>query len=183
MTSLRKLDIAQLKEIPIFFIVGRPRSGTTLLRTLFDAHPNSIVPPECQFIINLFPKYGKITHWHEKDLEEFYSELVKQWLFDLWPLDRQELRENLMACTGEQSYGTICKVVYASYQSVFNHDKILALGDKNPGYAIYTRKLLKIFPKAKFIHIIRDYRDNFLSGMLISSSLLSLSQQKSGRSL
>ncbi|MBT3818357.1 MAG: hypothetical protein HOG06_03380, partial [Lentimicrobiaceae bacterium] len=28
---------------------------------------------------------------------------------------------------------------------------------------MYTEQLLKIFPNAKFIHIIRDYRDNFVS--------------------
>ncbi len=59
------------KGIPIFFVVGRPRSGTTLLRTLFDAHPNVLVPPECQFIINLYPKYGKVTNWSKKNLESF----------------------------------------------------------------------------------------------------------------
>ena len=53
--------------------------------------------------------------------------------------------------------------MYQSYESVFRHEKILSLGDKNPGYTIYTEKLLKVFPEARFIHIIRDYRDNFLS--------------------
>jgi hypothetical protein len=46
---------------------------------------------------------------------------------------------------------------------VFQHNEILALGDKNPGYTIYTEKLVRIFPEAKFIHIVRDYRDNFVS--------------------
>ncbi len=36
-------------------------------------------------------------------------------------------------------------------------------GDKNPGYTIYTERLMDIFPGAKFIHIIRDYRDHFTS--------------------
>jgi hypothetical protein len=35
------------------------------------------------------------------------------------------------------------------------------IGDKNHGYTIYTDRLLKIFPEAKFIYILRDYRDNF----------------------
>ncbi|HAH58404.1 MAG TPA: hypothetical protein DCL86_09670, partial [Bacteroidales bacterium] len=30
--------------LPIFFIIGRPRSGTTLLRMLFEAHPQVIIP-------------------------------------------------------------------------------------------------------------------------------------------
>ena len=159
----RHLDARQLKEIPVFFVVGRPRSGTTLLRTLFDAHPNAVVPPECQFIINLYPKYGRITNWTEKKLDRFYHELVKQWYFDLWPVLQDRLYNSLMRCAGETIYSTICKVVYNEYQSVFKHGIILAIGDKNPGYAIYTTKLLKIFPEAKFIHIVRDYRDNFVS--------------------
>mgnify|MGYP001825732367 CR=1 FL=1 len=151
------------QEIPIFFIVGRPRSGTTLLRTLLDAHPNVIVPPECQFIINLYPKYGMIRNWKRKHLENFYKELLSQWLFNLWPLEKDELLDKLLLCEGENTYAGVCKVVYSSYQSVFQHDEIMALGDKNPGYTIYTEKLLKIFPEAKFIHIVRDYRDNFVS--------------------
>ncbi|MEN8225182.1 MAG: sulfotransferase [Bacteroidota bacterium] len=159
----RHLDARQLNDIPIFFIVGRPRSGTTLLRTLFDAHPNVVVPPECQFIINLYPKYGNIKQWTSALLKNFYNELVSQWYFDLWPLSAQRLHEHLMQCEGEYTYGTICKIVYHEYQSVFQHGMILSIGDKNPGYTIYTEKLLKIFPEAKFIHIIRDYRDNFFS--------------------
>lgn len=159
----RHLDARQLKDIPIFFVVGRPRSGTTLLRTLFDAHPNVIVPPECQFIINLYPKYGKIKNWSAEKLQAFYKELLNQWLFDLWPVNQARLLRNLLECRGAKDYNTICKVVYHEYQSVFNNGVLLAIGDKNPGYTIYTKKLLKIFPEAKFIHIVRDYRDNFIS--------------------
>ncbi|MEE4255714.1 MAG: sulfotransferase [Bacteroidales bacterium] len=159
----RHLSAKQLKDIPMFFIVGRPRSGTTLLRTLFDAHPNVIVPAECQLIVNLYPKYGKITNWTRQVLEAFYHDLYKQWRFDVWPVDRKSLYRNLMACEGENTYSTIIKVVYFEYHSIYGHNFLLALGDKNPGYTIYTEKLLKIFPEAKFIHIIRDYRDNFVS--------------------
>lgn len=159
----KHLDARQLEDIPVFFVVGRPRSGTTLLRTLFDAHPNVIVPPECQLIINLYPKYGKTTFWDQNKLEDFHRDLQKQWRFDLWPLDRNNLYRSLMACEGKHSYATICKVVYHEYRSIFKHGVLLAIGDKNPGYTIYTRRLLKIFPGAKFIHIVRDYRDNFVS--------------------
>lgn len=159
----KHLDARQIQDIPIFFVVGRPRSGTTLLRTLFDAHPNVIVPPECQLIVNLYPKYGKISMWTNENLQNFYHDLQSQWRFDVWPLDQKILKRSILACEGENDFGTICKVVYAEYRSIFKHGMLLALGDKNPGYTIYTRRLLKIFPEAKFIHIIRDYRDNFVS--------------------
>ncbi len=152
-----------INKIPFFFIVGRPRSGTTLLRTLFDAHPNVNIPSESQFIIDLYPKYGKITNWTEKTIISFYNDLLTQWLFDTWAMDYQELKANLLKCKGENTYSTITKVVYSQYVSFFKKDKILFFGDKNPGYTIYTKRLLKIFPEAKFIHIVRDYRDNFVS--------------------
>ena len=152
-----------LSKVPFFFIVGRPRSGTTLLRTLFDAHPNVSIAPECQFIINLHPKYGKITNWSEKDILSFYNELLQQWLFDTWNMDYEQLKKALLSYTGENTYGTICKVVYKQYNSHFNKKELLLIGDKNPGYAIYSSLLLNIFPEAKFIHITRDYRDNFVS--------------------
>ncbi|MFA5417111.1 MAG: sulfotransferase [Bacteroidales bacterium] len=152
-----------LTEIPFLFIVGRPRSGTTLLRTLFDAHTNVVMPPECQFVVNLYGKYGKKSNWSKKDLKQFYDDLLIQWRFKSWKMDNQQLMENLLKNEGPNSYGNICKTVYSTYQSVFPKEKILLFGDKNPGYAIYTRRLLKIFPNARFIHIIRDYRDNFVS--------------------
>ena len=154
------MDIA---NIPMFFVVGRPRSGTTLLRTLFDAHPEVTFPPECQFIINLYPKYGSTTIWNKENLESFYNELVSEWLFDTWKVNNEKLKERLMLFTGRHTYGTICKVVYLEYNSLFDKKNVKFIGDKNPGYAIYTKLLLKIFPEAKFIHILRDYRDNFVS--------------------
>ena len=69
--------MAELSQIPFFFIVGRPRSGTTLLRTLFDAHPNVTIPPECQFIVNLYPKYGKTSNWTESLLLSFHEDLLE----------------------------------------------------------------------------------------------------------
>ncbi len=152
-----------LKDIPIFFVVGRPRSGTTLLRTLFDAHPNVSFPPECQFIINLFPRYGRITNWKESDIISFYNDLINQWLFDTWKIDNVKLQKRLLKFQGPANYSTICKAVYLEYNSLFDKENIILLGDKNPGYTIYTKQLQKIFPEAKFIHLLRDYRDNFVS--------------------
>lgn len=153
----------KIAHIPYFFILGRPRSGTTLLRTLFDAHPNVKIPPECKFILDLYPKYGKKENWSEKDLMGFYDDLLQQWRFDTWKIDPGELKGALLSCSGKNPYSKICRVVYDQYKSFFKKEQILWFGDKNPGYTIYSRRLLEIFPDAKFIQIIRDYRDNYVS--------------------
>jgi hypothetical protein len=153
----------RLDKLPFFFVVGRPRSGTTLLRSLFDAHPNVQIPIECKFILDLYPKYGRKTHWSHKDILEFFDDLLKQLRFDTWTISHEKLRRDLLKCAGDSPYSRICKVVYYNYQSFFPKDKMLIFGDKNPGYTIYTERLLEIFPGSKFIHIVRDYRDNYVS--------------------
>ena len=35
---------------PAPFVVGAPRSGTTMLRLMLDAHPDLAIPPETYFI-------------------------------------------------------------------------------------------------------------------------------------
>jgi len=46
------------------FIIGNPRSGTTMLRLILTSHSKVLVPPECGFIIWLKDKYA---NWEQKD--------------------------------------------------------------------------------------------------------------------
>ncbi|MBU2649368.1 MAG: sulfotransferase [Bacteroidetes bacterium] len=151
------------RKTPIFFILGRPRTGTTLLLKLFDAHPNVMIPWESQYIVNLYPRYGKLTSWTKNDLEDFYNDLEATWQFKFWDLDHVKLKEDLLALEGEISYPEICKWIHQQSRSMYPKKEIEWIGDKNPGYTIYVDRLKKIFPEAKFIFINRDYRDNFVS--------------------
>ena len=157
------IDYKNLNDIPIFFVLGRPRSGTTLLRTLFEAHPNIATAPECSFIINMEPKYGKVRFWTKELLRSFYDDLQMNLKIRNWDLDRETTLKSLMHCEGENTFQNICKVIYLNYKSVFATSEILWIADKNPVYATYAKRLMKIFPEAVFLHITRDPRDNILS--------------------
>jgi len=156
-------SMENIARIPFFFIIGRPRTGTTLLRSLFDAHPNVQIPWECQFILNLYPRYGKITFWTKEILGRFYPDLLKQWQFSAWNIDHVKLKSDLQACEGKTSYAMVCQVVYLNHISFYPKETIRLIGDKNHGYTIYTHRLKKLFPDAKFVYILRDYRDNYQS--------------------
>jgi len=157
------IDYKHLDDIPVFFVLGRPRSGTTLLRTLFEAHPNVATAPECSFILNMASKYGKVKYWTKELLSSFYEDLQLNFKIRNWDLDRETLLASLMQCEGENSYLNICKVIYLNYKSVFDVHDVLWIADKNPSYAIYAKRLVKYFPEAYFLQITRDPRDNILS--------------------
>ncbi len=153
----------KIETLPIFFIISRPRTGSTLIRTLFDAHPNVNIPPECPLILNLFPKYGKIKKWDKKKLLSFYRDVKNQRKFISWQIDLENLKNDLLECEGETSFQNLVRILYSNNNSLFNKNEIVTLGDKNPVYSINIKKVFKAFPDAKYIHLTRDYRDNILS--------------------
>jgi len=57
----------------------------------------------------------------------------------------------------------LCKIVYANYAFLQGKNGDVVLGDKNPNYLLVVNELLNLFPDSKFIHMVRDPRDNILS--------------------
>ena len=159
-----QFDKNYYKNLPFFFIIGRSRSGTTLLMSMFDAHPNVIIPFECHYILLLHRKYGSLKYWTNSDLLSFIDDLYNTgWRIKAWNIDKEKLKKEILSCEGEVDYQTICKIVHSNYISVFDKQEIKIIGDKNPKYAVKLKKLMKLFPEAKYVHIIRDYRDHLVS--------------------
>lgn len=152
-----------INTIPFFFIIGRPRTGTTLIRTLFDAHPNVVIPVESPIILNLYFKYKKEKNWTSEKLLNLYQDVIKQKHFDDWTIDKEKLKSDLLECGSKITLFEIFRIIYLNYKSFYKKDNIELIGDKNPYYSIHVKKLIKLFPNSKFLYISRDYRDNFYS--------------------
>ena len=152
-----------LRSLPVFFIIGRERSGTTLMRTLFDAHPNVSIQVEFHFIWHMYHKYHRKKRWTRQQLERFWQDLTRLPRYNLVTLHRKQLKQSILSLEGDCDYATLCKAVLFHYKSFFDKQEILILGDKCPLYSLHIPYLLKVFPDARFIHLVRDYRDNILS--------------------
>jgi len=150
-------------SVPLFFIIGRPRSGTTLVRMLFEAHPNVVVPPESPFIISLYKKYQKVAFWDEAKIREFCVDVFKQRYFDKWLIEKELLLNSLLEMKGERTFQEMVRKILLTYRSLYEKQDIRMIGDKNPAYSLHINRIHSLFPEAKIIHITRDYRDNYLS--------------------
>ncbi|HVA98088.1 MAG TPA: sulfotransferase [Bacteroidia bacterium] len=155
----------EVHKIPVFFILGKSRSGTTLLQTMLDAHPNAIVPVESIFLLYLKKKYFNIKIWDDKRINQFINDLYKERKFCyFWNVNREKLSTELKSLPKKNiSYSEICKHIYLNYSSVFTKEEIVIIGDKNPVYPFFIADILAVFPDAKFIHLIRDYKDVIVS--------------------
>lgn len=148
-------------QAPIAFLVAKDRSGTTLLQTMLDSHPHICAPLESRFVLHLKQKYQNKKHWNSKLKAQFIKDLfLEQKMVLLWELDLENLKKRIANLPEKTTYGEICKQVYVSSKSFHPKENSKLIVDKNPIYAIMIPLLKEIYPDAKFIHLVRDYRGN-----------------------
>lgn len=127
---------------------------------MLTSHPDVVIPPECGFIIWLYPKYDS---WSECDTDSrsrvnhFIGDLLECRKFDTWRLSAQEIR-NGIALHGPADFASLCEAVYLCYGNTKNWTGKL-WGDKNNFYVGHLPTLHDIYPSARFVHIVRDLRD------------------------
>ena len=143
-----------------FFILGNPRSGSTLFRLMLHHHPEMVVPPECGFIEWWYEKFG---NWTEDDLwngkvEEFVRDLSKSKKIETWNLDYEWLLSSIKN-NQPHTYASLCQIVYLVYAYQKGKENVKRWGDKNNYFIHHLEKLNTIFPKAQYILIVRDGRD------------------------
>ncbi len=149
-------------EERMFFLVGRGRSGTELMRAILNAHVGISVAPEALFILSLCRAYGR-GKWTERRVRRFAHHVFMHDRMRLWKATREHLETRWSALPSEASFARRCAEVYEAHATAMGKNEQRLLGDKNPGFSLFVRKLMDIFPRAKFVHVVRDYRDNVLS--------------------
>lgn len=138
-----------------FFVIGAPRSGTTLLRLMLNRHPEVCVPPEAGFLVWLYNKYSVEARAGQK--EKFLSDLKDTKKIESWNLDFSLLSGYLQRDSGG-SYAELMDSIYRFYAERVLGKEVEHFGDKNNYYLEHVDLLHKMFPSAKYVHIVRDGR-------------------------
>ena len=125
--------VALLPHRPVHrpvFILGSPRSGTSVFSRLFGGHPELANWSEGHFLFDPGYRNQKNEHrWTEKDVTRFKA---------------RRIRSNV---------DWFCR--YVSWRQGINAHRFT---NKLPRHTLRVPWLLEIFPDAQFIHIIRDGR-------------------------
>jgi sulfotransferase family protein len=133
---------------PPLFVLGVRRSGTTLLRVMLDRHSELAVPDESYFIPQLADRVrGPI------DRDAFTQELRRLETLRDWGITAEEVSERL---SSGMSPGKAISAIYETYAAKRGKSR---WGDKTPMYMQYLGVLERLFPDARFVHLIRDGRD------------------------
>lgn len=124
-------------ELPVF-IVGTPRSGTTLIEQVLAAHPRVHGAGELKFIT------------------EFVQALPKR-------LDKSEAYPGCLRFLTQELISELAEAYLENLRSYCGDGKVLRVTDKMPGNFYHSGLISIVFPRARIIHCRRDPLDACLS--------------------
>ena len=121
------------------------------------------MPSECMFIGQLYLKFKNTKHWTPEIIDNFLFDLNYTYLFTPDKFNVKKIREDLIANITSLDIQTAFRIVIHHYNTVYPKKEILIHGDKNPYYSQIFTYIYGIFKNAKYIHLVRDPRDNHIS--------------------
>jgi hypothetical protein len=146
---------------PPLFVLGVRRSGTTLLRVMLDRSSQLAVPDESYFIPQLADRHpGKI------EVEPFLDDLRRLPTLREWDVQLDDVRARLRP---GMTTGEAIAAVYETYAA--QHGKT-RWGDKTPMYMQRLPLIERLFPEARFVHLIRDGRDTAVSFLAMPEGIV-----------
>lgn len=145
-------------ESPIF-IVGSPRSGTSLLSRIIGSHPEIGIPFESHLYPRLYPwrkVYGDLSMYESR--ERIVGDMVNMETIKNWE-EIPEKREILNNFKGSDFHSAF-RAIMEAWLSIVGKKR---WGEKTPHNIFFWKDILEGFPDSRFIHIVRDGRDVAMS--------------------
>jgi len=152
------------------FIVGSPRSGTTLLQCMLSVSDQTYSLPETHFFCAVLPSLR--IHFNLKISSEYFKDIIGKLSKKMelkWPqhiyeeLNKKAANEELIA---KDLFSEILEIFRPSYDS----KKLLRPIEKTPFHVFHLNDILECYPNAQFINIVRDVRDVVSSRILMPTA-------------
>jgi hypothetical protein len=142
------------------FVVGAMRSGTTLLRLMLNRHSQLAIPAESHFFAALFERFTHDEVLSGLDLDEAVTIITStiEWQQD-WREDADALRDDLRP-RAPMRLGALIDGVFRFETRPTGKPR---WGSKTPAHLFQVPRLRRALPDARFIGIVRDPRDAYLS--------------------
>lgn len=126
----------------LIFLISQPRSGSTMLQLILSQHPQIHTSSESWLMLN--PIYALKQKGYKAEFNAEWSYLALTNFLDNFPDPI------------ETYYEAIRKMMYYLYNECLSQTNKLYFLDKTPRYYLIIPEIMKIFPEAKIIILLRN---------------------------
>lgn len=149
--------------VPPIFIVGAPRSGTTLLAAMIGSHRHYAIGPESQFFSKLTSQDLAAAvgdpHWPKRAVAMMsHLTLAGQNVLELFGITPQSLAQTLAA--REPSVKAMLEAICVPFAEARGKP---GWAEKTPNHLLNLPAIRREWPEARIVRIMRDPRDAALS--------------------
>lgn len=144
------------RDRPIF-VLGCPRSGTTMFQLMLHAHPRIALPPENRFLLPTYfgrREFGDLRE--EENRRKLARSITRPRRTRFRDLGLRPKKTVGAIAAGPPTVGSALGIILRAYAERFDKPR---WGDKRPGYHQFIPVLRRMFPDAQFVQLVRDGRD------------------------
>jgi hypothetical protein len=128
-----------------------------MLQLMLHAHPRIAIPPETRFLLTAYSRrdeWGDLRDANNRAKLAAWVTRGRGTIFADLELDPDAVAAEIVA--GPPTLGSAMGIVFRAYARKFDKPR---WGDKRPAYLLNLDMLLRMFPDAQIINIVRDGRD------------------------
>jgi hypothetical protein len=148
-SSAPRNSISGLDNAIPAFVIGAPRSGTTMLGSMLGSHSQGLAIPESEFFSTAAPTSPDEIVSLPATIDRFVAERK----FELWGLDLAGRRPE-----GRGRYADAVLWMVERFAESRGKTGVRFWVDHDPSHTPATATLAAHFPTARFIHLLRDGR-------------------------
>ncbi|MFT6882558.1 MAG: protein-tyrosine sulfotransferase [Marinoscillum sp.] len=140
-----------------FFIFGSGRNGSTMLNRMLNGHGELFLPSEQYFLGNSIIKFKLYNFLIWRDLVKIITgELLPSTGSHTWDFGPDEVFQALNE-SSDKSLQQLIDTIYRVYGN--KSQSFSKWGDTTPLNTFYIPEIYSVFPRAKYIFLVRDGRD------------------------
>lgn len=142
-----------LGALPVFFVGGLPRSGTTWVQQLLNAHPQVLCLGESHFFNDMVPALAKVVRGYSQRRAEGQN---------TWAPTVAGPDSTAMIPMFRTAFAALVQANLEGRDA----RQLVAIGEKTPDNIMLLHRIWGTFPEARFVNVIRDGRDGAVSAYI-----------------
>ncbi|MEC5388193.1 sulfotransferase [Uliginosibacterium sp. H3] len=130
----------------LIIVGGAPRSGTTMFQSMMNSHPQIHGGPEFDHLTDIIKLHGTLSLGLQRERIDLF-------------VDQEQIDD------------AVAQLIESLLLAPAERHKKHYLSEKTPKNVLDFKTLMRILPRARFVHIVRDPRAVFMSMFMVGKRL------------